>query len=227
MGLTSQLSIVLGCLILGGTFAWAQDSALDTDQKKASYAIGQQVGRDLKSQWDGLNVEAFSLAVADVLGGKESRMKPEEMRQALQNLQGRLAEQRQKAAGQNRAAGEKFLEENKKKPGVKVTQSGLQYEILQPGTGASPQASDRVRVHYRGTLLDGTEFDSSYKRGQPAEFPLSGVIKGWKEGLQLMKVGGKTKFYIPGDLAYGENSPPAIPPNSVLIFEVELLDILK
>ena len=133
----------------------------------------------------------------------------------------------QKAAGEKNAAeGAKFLEENKKKEGVKTTPSGLQYKSLKEGAGAQPKANDTVTVNYRGTLMDGTEFDSSYKRGEPATFPLNGVIKGWTEGLQFMKKGSKYQFFIPANLAYGERSPGAgIPPNSTLIFEVELLDV--
>lgn len=127
----------------------------------------------------------------------------------------------------NRQKGIEFLEQNKKQSGVKVTATGLQYKEIKAGTGKSPKATDVVKVHYRGTFIDGKEFDSSYKRGEPIEFPLSGVIKGWTEGLQLMKVGGKMMFYIPSELAYGENAHPSIGPNQVLIFEVELLDIVE
>jgi FKBP-type peptidyl-prolyl cis-trans isomerase len=121
--------------------------------------------------------------------------------------------------------GKKYLDENKAKPGVKTTDSGLQYEVLTEGKGKAPKATDIVQVHYKGTLIDGTEFDSSYKRGEPAEFPLNGVIKGWTEGLQLMKVGGKNRFVIPSDLAYGPSGNSSIPGNSVLVFEVELLKV--
>jgi FKBP-type peptidyl-prolyl cis-trans isomerase len=120
-----------------------------------------------------------------------------------------------------------FFEENKKKEGVKETASGLQYKIITEGAGAFPKATDNVKVHYKGTLLDGTEFDSSYKRNAPATFPLNRVIPGWTEGLQLVKVGGKAELYIPSRLAYGKNSPPGIPPDSIMIFVVELLDIVK
>jgi FKBP-type peptidyl-prolyl cis-trans isomerase FklB len=136
-------------------------------------------------------------------------------------------EQKQKEAGEkNKTEGAKFLEENKKKEGVKTTASGLEYKVIKDGTGPQPKATDMVTVNYRGTLIDGTEFDSSYKRGQPATFPLNGVIKGWTEGLQLMKVGSKYQFFVPSNLAYGERSVgPDIAPNATLIFEVELLDV--
>jgi FKBP-type peptidyl-prolyl cis-trans isomerase len=136
-------------------------------------------------------------------------------------------EQKQKEAGEkNKTEGTKFLEENKNKPGVKTTASGLQYKVIKDGTGPQPKATDMVTVNYRGTLIDGTEFDSSYKRGQPATFPLNGVIKGWTEGLQLMKVGSKYQFFVPSNLAYGERSVgPDIAANATLIFEVELQDV--
>ena len=126
---------------------------------------------------------------------------------------------------ENKEVGEKYLAENKKKDGVVTLPSGLQYEVLKEGSGASPKASDTVTVHYRGTLIDGTEFDSSLKRNEPASFPLNGVIPGWTEGLQKMKVGGKNRLVVPSDLAYGPQGRPGIPPNAVLIFEVELLKI--
>jgi FKBP-type peptidyl-prolyl cis-trans isomerase len=128
-------------------------------------------------------------------------------------------------AEKNGAEAEKFLAANKTKEGVKTTESGLQYKVLKEGSGAQPKSSDTVTVNYRGTLPDGTEFDSSYKRGQPASFPVSGVIKGWTEALQLMKVGSKLQLFIPASLAYGEQGRPGIPPNSLLIFEVELMDV--
>jgi FKBP-type peptidyl-prolyl cis-trans isomerase FkpA/FKBP-type peptidyl-prolyl cis-trans isomerase FklB len=127
----------------------------------------------------------------------------------------------------NKDKGEKFLAENKSKPGVKTTASGLQYLVLTEGKGKSPKATDTVTVHYKGTLIDGTQFDSSYDRGQPAEFPLDRVIKGWTEGLQTMKVGGKSRLFVPSDIAYGPQGRPGIPPNSTLIFDVELVDIAK
>ncbi|MCB1157821.1 MAG: FKBP-type peptidyl-prolyl cis-trans isomerase [Leptospiraceae bacterium] len=127
----------------------------------------------------------------------------------------------------NKAAGEKFLTENKGKEGVKVTPSGLQYKVIKEGSGAKPTATNTVKVHYVGTLIDGSEFDSSYKRGQPAVFPLNGVIPGWTEGLQLMTVGSKYKFFIPSHIAYGERGPGKIGPNSTLIFDVELISIEK
>ncbi|MDX8406183.1 MAG: FKBP-type peptidyl-prolyl cis-trans isomerase [Mariprofundus sp.] len=203
---------------------------LDNDTAKLSYAIGMDIGASLKSLSTEFDRPALIAAINDRLDGKELKMKDEEaatVKQAFFKQQAAKREVEKKAAAEtNKAAGEKFLAENAKKPGVTVTASGLQYEILTPATGAKPKASDSVKVHYRGTLLDGTEFDSSYKRGQPIIFPLNGVIKGWIEGLQLMNVGSKFKFYIPSNLAYGEGGAGnTIAPNSTLVFEVELLAI--
>lgn len=200
---------------------------LQSDKGKVSYSIGQQIGRQLKSSGIDIDADVLAASIGDVLSGKESKMKPEEMQAAMQKLQADEQGKQQKLADENQAKGDKYLEENKKKPGVKVTASGLQYEVLTEGKGKSPKASSEVKVHYKGTHLDGTEFDSSYSRNEPAQFPLNGVIKGWTEGLQLMKVGGKNRFVIPSDLAYGPMGRPGIPPNSVLIFEVELLEIVK
>jgi len=138
-----------------------------------------------------------------------------------------MMEKQGKLSKETLEAGAKFLEENKKKSGIKTTASGLQYEVLKEGPGPIPKESDTVKVHYRGTLIDGSEFDSSYKRNAPAEFSVAGVIKGWTEALKMMKVGSKWKLYVPSELAYGPQDSPGIPANSVLIFEVELLEIVK
>jgi FKBP-type peptidyl-prolyl cis-trans isomerase FkpA/FKBP-type peptidyl-prolyl cis-trans isomerase FklB len=213
-------------LTVSAASADAKKAGLNTDKKKLSYAIGQQIGRQLKGS--GLDVDTAVLAssIQDVLNGKESKLSQEEIRAAMGKA-GEAAQAKAEAAGkENKAKGDKFLAENKSKPGVKTTASGLQYQVIKEGSGATPKATDTVKVHYRGTLIDGTQFDSSYERNEPAEFPLNGVIKGWTEGLQLMKVGGKNKLFVPSDLAYGPQGRPSIPPNSVLIFEVELLEIV-
>jgi FKBP-type peptidyl-prolyl cis-trans isomerase FkpA/FKBP-type peptidyl-prolyl cis-trans isomerase FklB len=200
---------------------------LTSDKGKLSYTIGQQIGRQLKGAGFELDATTLAASIDDVLNNKESRLKPEDMKAAMQKAQ-EAGEAKAQAAGKDqKEKGDKFLADNKAKPGVKTTASGLQYTVMKEGSGKSPKATDIVKVHYKGTLLDGTQFDSSYDRGQPAEFPLNGVIRGWTEGLQLMKTGGKTKFFIPGDLAYGPQGRPGIPPNAMLTFEVELLEITK
>jgi len=203
---------------------------LDSEAAKLSYSIGMDIGQSLKSLGADIDRQALMAAVNDRLDGKEPRLAAKDAAQVKQaffkkRAEKQLAEQKAKGA-ENKAAGEKFLAENAKKEGIKVTASGLQYEVLKVGNGAKPNATDRVTVNYRGTLIDGTEFDSSYKRGKPVTFPLNGVIKGWTEGLQLMNVGSKFKFYLPPELAYGSRGAGAkIGPDSTLVFEVELLGI--
>jgi len=203
---------------------------LDTESAKLSYSIGLDVGQSLKTLSLDIDKDAFMAAVSDRLDGKEPRLTAKDAGQVKQTFFKARAEkkmaEKQAIDTKNRAAGEKFLAENAKKKGVEVTASGLQYEVLKAAEGAKPTATDKVKVHYRGTLLDGSEFDSSYARGEPITFPLNGVIKGWTEGLQLMNVGSKFKFFIPADLAYGsQGAGSRIEPGSALIFEVELLNI--
>ena len=196
------------------------------DQKdKFSYSIGVNIGSNLSKQNIPVNPDAITAGIKDAIAGKP-QLTPDQIKEVMATFEKDM-EQKQKAAGEKNASeGTKFLEENKKKDGVKTTASGLQYKALKQGTGAQPKESDTVTVNYRGTLINGTEFDSSYKRGQPATFPLSGVIKGWTEGLQLMKVGSKYQLFVPPTLGYGDRAVgPDISPNSTLIFEVELLDI--
>jgi FKBP-type peptidyl-prolyl cis-trans isomerase len=205
--------------------------ALKTEIDKVSYSIGLQVGFNfvrqneaLKKQNVQINVDAMIAGVKDAIAGKP-QLNTDEVRQVLTAFEKDMTQKVQAKAEKNKTDGEKFLAENKKKEGVKTTASGLQYKVMKEGSGAQPKESDVVTVNYRGTLIDGTEFDSSYKRGQPATFPLNGVIKGWTEGLQLMKVGSKYQFVIPPGLAYGERQMgPEIGPDSTLVFEVELLD---
>ena len=201
---------------------------LKDDKAKESYSVGYQFGQNLKKLETDLDAEVLSAAIRDALSGKESRLSDEEMRAAVASLQERTVAVMQASikekAQKNLAEGEKFLAENKTKEGVKTTDSGLQYKVLEDGEGPSPKAGDTVTVHYRGTLVDGTEFDSSYQRGEPATFPLTGVIPGWTEALQLMKKGSKWVLFIPSELAYGERGAGnRIPPNSTLIFEVEMI----
>ncbi len=201
-----------------------------TDRKdRESYSLGYQFGNSLKTQGVDINMEIYASGIQDAVGGKEPLMGQEEIQTTISELQKRVAAVMQKAmkekAVKNLAEGKAFLEENKKKEGVKALPSGLQYKVLVGGSGKTPAANDTVTVHYRGALIDGTEFDSSLKRGKPAAFPVSGVIKGWTEALQLMKEGGKWQLFIPPELAYGERGNSPIGPNSVLIFEVELISV--
>ncbi|GIL16506.1 MAG: peptidyl-prolyl cis-trans isomerase [Oligoflexia bacterium] len=201
------------------------EKKLDTDQKKASYAIGQQIGQNLKGQNIDFDPEVLAMSMKDVAAGKPSKLKPEEMQAALQKLQEGVNKKQMELAEKNLADAKAFLEKNKSEAGVKVTPSGLQYIVVAEGKGKTPTVKDTVKAHYKGVLTNGQQFDSSYDRGQPAEFPVGGVIKGWTEALQMMKVGGKVKLFIPPELGYGPSARPGIPANSVLVFDVELLDV--
>lgn len=200
---------------------------------KISYALGMNIGQQLRQMnlKDTLNVEDFAAAVKDMVNGNAPQVNPAEAQQILNDFFTEL-ESKQRAATAEagkaaREAGEKFLAENAKKPGVTVTASGLQYEVLTEGTGRQPKASDTVRCHYHGTLIDGTVFDSSVLRNEPCEFGLRQVIAGWTEGVQLMKEGAKYRFFIPYNLAYGERGAGQdIPPYAALIFDVELIKVL-
>ena len=201
-------------------------SQLKDLKDKVSYSIGLDLGFNFKKQNLELNPDALLAGVKDALSGKQPLLNENEVKETMTALTKEI-EDKQKALGeQNVKDGEKFLAENKKKEGVKTTASGLQYKVIKEGTGPQPKLTDSVVANYRGTLINGTEFDSSYKRGQPATFPLAGVIKGWTEALQLMKVGSKYQLFVPANLAYGNRAMGAdIGPNSTLIFEVELVGI--
>ena len=196
---------------------------------RASYIIGVNIGRTFKTNDIQANPDLVLKGLRDGLAGETGLLTPEEMQSTMQALQQQVQTAqaaKQKALGdKNKTEGAAFLEKNKARAGVKTTASGLQYEVLKEGTGPTPKATDTVTVNYKGTLMDGTTFDSSYDRGQPATFVLNQVIPGWTEGVQLMKPGAKYKFYIPSSLAYGEQAPPQIGPNAPLVFEVELLSI--
>ena len=197
------------------------------DAARAGTLVGADIGRSLLPLKDEIEIAPLMRAVREVVAGTPPTMAAEQIEAARQAMVMRAQTRAADAANANREAGIRFLAENRGTAGVFATASGIQYRVERAGQGPRPRASDRVRVHYRGTLLDGTEFDSSYARNEPAVFGLDQVIAGWTEGLQLMPIGGKYRFWIPGDLAYGQRgSPPNIPPNSTLVFDVELLDIL-
>jgi FKBP-type peptidyl-prolyl cis-trans isomerase FklB len=204
---------------------------LKTTKDKASYAIGMNIGKNLKRDSVEIDPAVLSRALRDVLAGNKLLLTDEEAKAALTALQTEVRakeEAKVKAAAvENKKAGDAFLAANKTKEGVVTLPSGLQYKIIKEGTGPKPAAEDTVLCHYRGTLVDNTEFDSSYKRGEPLKIPVGGVIKGWTEAIQLMPVGSKWQLYIPSDLAYGERGAPGSPigPNSTLIFDVELISI--
>lgn len=216
--------LTLAALIVGGVGC---SKKLDSDKKKASYAIGQQIGQNLKNQSIEVDADVLAMAISDASSGKESKLTKEQIQEAMAKLQETTMKKQQELAETNKKTGAEFLEKNKSASGVKVTASGLQYQMLTEGTGKIPTKDDVIKAHYKGTLTTGEQFDSSYDRGQPAEFPVGGVIPGWTEALQLMKVGSKVKLWIPPELAYGPSARPGIPANSVLVFEVELLDIVK
>ncbi|WP_317128560.1 FKBP-type peptidyl-prolyl cis-trans isomerase [Tamlana fucoidanivorans] len=209
----------------------ATKKPITTELDSVSYAIGMDVARNVKASFDDFENDLFVQGFKNVLDSTDILMDEAQAQQVIrtyfQKKQQAEAEKRKEAGEKNKAEGEKFLSENKSKDGVQTTESGLQYIVLKEGTGAQPSATSKVKVHYHGTLIDGTVFDSSVDRGEPSEFGVNQVIKGWTEGLQLMKEGAKYKFFIPQDLAYGANPRPggAIEPFATLIFDVELLEI--
>lgn len=202
---------------------------LETQEQKLGYIIGMDIGNSLKQQGSDFDMQALFDAIETIYNGGEPAMTQEEataVREAfIAERRAEMEVEQAQLAAKNAAEGDAFLLENRTKEGVMETESGLQYQVITAGDGPKPAATDRVQVHYRGTLLNGDEFDSSYSRGEPATFMLNQVIPGWTEGLQLMPVGSKYMFYIPGELAYGVNGGRTIEPNSTLIFEVELLGI--
>jgi len=225
MNLQFTGALALITLALTSMSAVAQDKEKSTAAKpeslidQISYAYGFSIAQQMKSRGVELSLEQFNAAFKSVLAGEEPLLTEEEMDNAFETMAKQQIEKMKEE-------GTKFLAENGKKDGIKTTDSGLQYEVIKAGEGDKPAATDTVTVHYHGTLIDGTVFDSSVDRGEPTSFPLNRVIPGWTEGVQLMPLGSKYRFYIPSDLAYGERgSPPTIKPHSALIFEVELLKI--
>lgn len=208
----------------------AAESPFKTSNEKLSYSMGLDLGNYLKSMGNELDLDTLKSGIEDGFTGAEPKMSQEELAAVQEEFAAKMkAKQEEQLAAmmeKNKAAGQAFLDENKKKEGVKVTESGLQYEVITAAEGPKPKETDTVKVDYTGTLVDGTEFDSSVKRGEPAIFGVDQVIPGWGEALQLMKVGSKYRVVIPSDLAYGETgAPPVIEPNSVLVFEIDLLAI--
>lgn len=223
---TKTISIILAAVLVSGLFA-CKKADVSSDKGKYSYAIGYNIGSSMKRDNIDLDMKTFIAAVEDALNGTDSKLTPEQTQIAMQNLMGLLQKKRTEMAEKNKKSGEEFLAANKTKEGVKTTQSGLQYRVIKEGAGAKPKATDVVKVHYTGKLIDGKEFDSSYKRKEPAKFKLDSVIKGWTEGLQLMTVGSKYELVIPSEIGYGPMGNRNIPGNSVLIFEIELIEIGK
>lgn len=197
---------------------------LQNDVNKVSYVIGTQIAQNFKRQDVEINIESLMWGIKDAMESRELALSQDESRKVMLNFQMRMTA---KLTAKNLIEGIAFLEVNKAKEGVQILPSGLQYKVIKEGTGKIPTVNNKVKTHYRGTLINGTEFDSSYKSNKPAEFPVTGVIKGWTEALLLMKQGSKWELYIPPNLAYGERGRPGIPPNSTLIFEIELLEVVK
>ncbi len=227
-----RLGIVLCAVLVTTPVVAVEKQELKTQKDKVSYVIGLDMGNSLKKNMVDVDTELLIRGLKDALSGATPIMTEQEMKETImalqKDLQAKQQEQVKALAEKNKKEGEVFLAENKKKGGVITMPSGLQYKILTDGKGKSPKATDTVTVNYKGTLIDGAEFDSSYKRGQPATFTVNGVIPGWTEALQLMKEGSKWQLFIPSNLAYGEREAGGtIGPNAVLIFEVELISIKK
>ena len=225
-----SLTVVLGILLIANLGFTEETAILQTEKDKLSYAIGMNIGNNLKRQALELNPEIVTQGIRDSLTGSKTLMTEQEYRDTMtafeKEMQQKQMTQMKELSEKNKQEGETFLAENKKKDAVITLPSGLQYKVIEKGTGKTPKATDTVTVNYRGTLINGTEFDSSYLRGQPASFQVGGVIRGWTEALQLMKEGAKWQLFIPSDLAYGERGAGRdIGPHSTLIFEVDLISI--
>lgn len=235
-GKLTRITTITGALLLAlagcdasvgeAQAAETESPELGSDMQKASYSIGYSMSANVRREFgEDIDLAAFQAGISDQISGGDSGVSEEEANAALQALVAAKQAAAQVAATENISVGEQFLAENGKREEVVTLPSGLQYEVLTAAEGPKPLASDRVTTHYRGTLIDGTQFDSSYDRGQPATFPLDGVISGWTEALQLMSPGAKWRLYIPPGLAYGERAQGPIPANATLIFDVELVEI--
>jgi FKBP-type peptidyl-prolyl cis-trans isomerase FklB len=220
------IAVALSVLFLA-SLVNAQDTPVLKNQKdKMSYIIGMDIGSNLKKQSIDIEPAFLARGIKDALAGGKPLLTEQEIQETMGIFQKEMMAKQQAMANKNKKEGEAFLNENKKKEGIKTLPSGLQYKVIKEGTGKKPKLTDTVTAHYRGTLIDGTEFDTSYKRGQPANFQVSGVIPGWTEALQLMGEGAKWQLFVPSNLAYGERGAGAvIGPNATLIFEVELISV--
>lgn len=214
-----RMIVILGILFLANQVNAQETPALKNQKEKVSYIIGMDIGSNLKRQSVDVDPNSLARGIQDALSGAKPLLSKEEIQATMAAFQKEIAEKQKQR-------GEAFLSENKKKEGVKTLPSGLQYKVIKAGTGKKPKLNDAVTVNYRGTLIDGTEFDSSFRRGQPANFPVSGVIPGWTEAMQLMTEGAKWQLFIPPNLAYGERGAGGlIGPNATLIFEIELISV--
>lgn len=221
--MSKTLSVIITAILLFNSSLSKGQVILNSEMDSLSYSIGVNVGESIKAQKLQPNTEVLTQAIKDVLAGSQLTISSANCSAFIQSYFQKAAS---KVSNENLAAGNAYLEKNKAREGVMTTASGLQYEVIVPGTGEKPLSTQKVKVHYHGTLIDGTVFDSSVERGAPGTFGVTQVIKGWQEGLQLMPAGSKWKFYIPANLAYGARGQGKIGPNSALIFEVELLEIL-
>jgi len=221
-----QLLVALGIVLLVSQVSAQEKPALKSQKEKMSYIIGMDIGNNLKKQSIDIDPNILAKGVKDAFSGSQPLLNEQEIRETTMAFQKEMMAKQEEAAKKNKKEGEAFLAENKKKEGVKTLPSGLQYKVIKAGTGKKPKLTDSVTTHYRGTLINGTEFDSSYRRGQPVSFQVNGVIPGWTEALQLMEEGAKWQLFIPSNLAYGERGAGRdIGPNATLIFEIELLSI--
>ncbi len=229
---STTLNTTLGTLLLCSTLtagsALAADPSLKTEQEKFSYAVGFQVGQSFKNEGLDIDSKALAQAIDDVLKGNELKLSMDEMRNVVEVFRAKQAAERAAYADKALEEGKTFLAANKEKPGIKELPSGVQYKIITPGSGKQPKTTDSISAHYRGTLLNGEEFDSSYKRGQPATFGVNQVIPGWQEILPMMHEGAKWQIFIPAEMAYGaQGAGGNIGPNETLIFEIELIKVIE
>jgi FKBP-type peptidyl-prolyl cis-trans isomerase FklB len=221
-----KMIVIVGILFLVSQVNAQENLVLKSQKEKVSYIIGMEIGSNLKKQLADVDSTILAKGIQDALTDRKPLLTEKEIQETMAAFQKEMMVKQTEVAKKNKAEGEAFLSENKKKEGVKALPSGLQYKVIKAGTGKKPKSNDTVTVHYRGTLINGAEFDSSYKRGQPVSFQVSGVIPGWTEALQLMEVGAKWQLFIPSNLAYGEQGAGRdIGPNATLIFEVELVSI--